>query len=1119
MGGLAQETAPLGLQNLDPVHAAIPPKNNDAKFCSFPQNKSSLPSEKYIPPSSRSKFQHNNFISLQSPPRIAKSFFSLSFQKERTFSSPPDKPSLFSLLSLSKNTDSACNTHSKTDSACNPHSKTDSACNTHALSTNHSPHTDHPFIPRVGYLSKHTSKHASARHSPSHRICKTGSHVTHRYSCETTPRTRSGSPSPRILEHTAIQKRLHGTFPAHACSHRFKDEHDRESHVLGRDPPQVSECTDCHQIHFNDRRRHQVRDDDRYLIQPHNQKFHESTPTNLWRSQRVHHHTNDKRRDEHTYFSPSSPLRCNHHSRMEKSSQNSRHSRDKSGWSLDRSFGPHRQPAYLKDNTHSPRIPMGQSLMDGKNECLPTSPVSERIPDHSGFHLSAPSIHPTSISSTSLSRDHHDTCPGGDQKNPPSLVHTQHPKGSSPDFSLGGCPIGSVPSPLLPSIPRWIDEVRRKTRQKDHKQNDRNAKHSRKVKFSSSVEIFSYSSHTPITHKLSSRKNIFFNSTTRTLVFDTQHTISSLISQRNQNKEQEREVEEKKNEVIIPSAVPGWGHPPKGVSPSFKRMLDFFSYVDFPSNSYSLTLPSRVHSRDKKSCLPIPLKPIVSSCVSPSILYSLALKISPAKAERIQSLFSLLHDVTSFRQLFKEIPEFSPPGPPSALSEKDVRALLEWKTISPFPRNKSPHAWQVGFKVPKSSPEWSRFILDCGTLNKSMVDPPSFHLPSPIQIICTILQAEFGFVADFSAWFFQHSLDLEVAFYFCFRVHSKRYYLNRLAQGWKFSPVIAQDSSEILAYDEADPHNHLSLTWIDDIFSGGHSHEETMLKRDRFIQRCRDANAVIGQITEVSTSFTYVGAEFDLKNKRWRVKTPWVEKAVVLIGSLTDSMNIASIWSIMGNIIWFYRLSLLPLASIDPLILFSIRLTHRLLKAEVTWESIVRVWPSVQQLCRNVLERMRENPWRCLSFSLPFPHPQTFIFSDASIQGGAVVFDRKIVWRRTWSFPSSSSDIFYLESLAWRAAIEYLVSHNITCCVTVTDNEGLYYALMKSRSRDPSVNKLIAESFDKISKKKLIVFAGWIETSMMPADAPSRSLPLLPYDIDRSMIKITKYPIVCSSDY
>ena len=265
----------------------------------------------------------------------------------------------------------------------------------------------------------------------------------------------------------------------------------------------------------------------------------------------------------------------------------------------------------------------------------------------------------------------------------------------------------------------------------------------------------------------------------------------------------------------------------------------------------------------------VPLKPIVQTTLNYEVLKEMSLSLSPEFSRTYHFLLSLLTDASLFESLSVRKVDKVLPGRPSKLSQRDADSLMDWGVLVPRPRSLSSSFLHLGFKVAKSDPSWTRFILDCTALNEYQCDPPPFSLPPPICIISTILSSLFAFIADFSSWFFQHYVSSEVASFFSLRVGSCPYLCTRLAQGWKFSPVTGQSSSSVLAHDPICPEDPRSLVRIDDLFFGDLSKENIDSKRQRFLQRCERAGATIGTISNIVTKFSYVGMDFDLEMKRW----------------------------------------------------------------------------------------------------------------------------------------------------------------------------------------------------------------------------------------------------------
>lgn len=558
-------------------------------------------------------------------------------------------------------------------------------------------------------------------------------------------------------------------------------------------------------------------------------------------------------------------------------------------------------------------------------------------------------------------------------------------------------------------------------------------------------------------------------------------------------------------------------HPPR-LARSAREVLSYLSYELTPHLIYS---DGGNYVRQKPSATPLklPLKPITKSVISYDKLLMLAKDISSSVFDRCLFFVHILTDIDVFRSLFRSQPVPQRPGKKSALSRKDLADLKAWGTVSAAPRSFRAPCSNFAFKVPKSDQAWSRLILDCSEPNRTMVDPPSFQLASPILIVSKILSSNYGFTSDFTSWFFQHLLDPQIAAFFAFRVGPAWNWLNRLAQGWKFSPSIAQSSSEILAVDYFDPKFDKTLVWIDNVFQGADSLPQAETRRDLFLQRCQFVGAVLGEFSPVSTSIEYVGGEFDLFNKKWRVKSSWARKALALIENVQTLSSPRKIWAVMGTILWFLRLSLLPLAMADPLILFISRLSKQLTSGAIDWSQPQKIWPSALKCIVSFCPLLRNNAWRSLTVMPPFTFPPSnVVFSDASLVAGAVVWQGQLVWSQNWNERCSHTDILMLEAQAWEQAVCYVLSIGVRIFVSVVDNEALYYSLINSRCRIFRVSALIRRVFERVAASGGCLFAGWVPSELMPADAPSRcisstSFPLPPVE----SIRISKYPVVCAN--
>ena len=645
-----------------------------------------------------------------------------------------------------------------------------------------------------------------------------------------------------------------------------------------------------------------------------------------------------------------------------------------------------------------------------------------------------------------------------------------------------------------------------------------------RIRFSSSIRVYRFKPDSPVNFSFSPKSQVSFSSPPLSLSPPSSHPPKDFHPVHRCNPDSSVKfpfsLSPSKSQISLsspPSPLSPSPHPPK----DFHSVIAWLNARDYepPIDMYvnCFFLPQGPHQH-RSSHLHVPLKPIVQTTLNYEVMKELSLSLSSDFSHTYHFLLSILTDNSLFQSLFVKKIEKLLPGRPSKLSRKDVKSLTDWGVLVPRPRSLSSPFFHFGFKVAKSDPKWTRFILDCTALNESQCDPPPFSLPPPICIISVILSSLCAFIADFCSWFFQHYVSSEVASFFSLRVGSSPYLCTRLAQGWKFSPVTGQSSSSVLAHDPMCPDDPRSLVWIDDLFFGDVSRENLDSKRQRFLQRCERAGATIGTISEIVTKFSYVGMDFDLEMKRWRVKSSWVEKFFSLLSSISSRATPHIVWVLLGGFMWFLRCSARPIALLDGLISQAISLSPRLINSSIGWSDPISLWPSASDSILSLSSLVRVNAWRTIPHALPFVPPIHHIFSDASLKGGAAVFDDKVVWKTTWDFTVTSRDIFYLEALAWAAGVRTLSELGVPSAITVVDNEGLFHALLKSRAKDVRVGRLISDICEWAEQRKFLLYAGWIDTKQMPADAPSRGEPLTQARPILESIRVSKWPYVFACD-
>lgn len=866
-------------------------------------------------------------------------------------------------------------------------------------------------------------------------------------------------------------------------------------------------------------------------------KEHQKAPG---RSQDTSHRPNDTRRDERYHSHSIFPHQHNHTPGMEKSGQGERYIRAAERRGLDRLSPTHtyRHPKGSSQHGNSIR----QSEMGGDDRIPPTAHRERVFPSSSPFSfLFPPHITPTR-ETTPFRRDSHFACNKRDPEVKQESIEQEHQAWDIAALDSERFHHTGMHSALFTSITGRFHEVCPTSRQCNTLYSNKNSRYAlNHVSFQKLGEMRVFWTKEPVSALLHPRTlhgsritfstrchvvnfyesdppiSLFFPGSPPLQAQRETHTSTLPIVKRETNTPNTKRRETETHTIQTNHTTLFPPHPPK--IPRF--LVDALRYMNYDLFDHSpiytpLTFESTTHSRNL-CCAP--LKKVCSSTLNLPALIERAHTLNIPKAVLFEELISVLQDVDKFKKLFLLLPKEYVTGKASSLTNKDLMDLRSWGLVEALSRKERPVCSSTAFKVLKSDGQTTRLILDCRDINKNMKEPPPFSLPSPFLIIVRILSFSFASTADFCSWFFQHGVHSSIAKFFAFRVGGKWVYLCRLAQGWKFSPVIAQTSSEILAFDENDPSKESSLVWIDNICIGADSHDRAREKRERFISRCESVGAEIGEISEVTQSLEYVGGEFDLREKRWRLKTNWIEKVVPILREFPERASSRRVWCAVGLILWFLRMSLRPLTLADPLIFFLSRLAKRITLGEIDWLERVTVWPTVRENLVSFIPLIEKNSWRKLSYPLPCPSEKgPILFSDASLWGGAGVWRGEILWSAKWEEELTHRDILALEALAWERSVRAVVQQGCRHFASVVDNQPLYFSLLKTRSKSFAVNVILNRTFLFLSSNHCCIFAGWVPTDLMPADKASRGLTEKPKIPPLTQIRLSDYPFICAYD-
>lgn len=390
------------------------------------------------------------------------------------------------------------------------------------------------------------------------------------------------------------------------------------------------------------------------------------------------------------------------------------------------------------------------------------------------------------------------------------------------------------------------------------------------------------------------------------------------------------------------------------------------------------------------------------------------------------------------------------------LGSGHIADLLRWGVIKRISQL-SVKMLSVAFLVEKSDGMFSRFILSCKRPNEAPVPPDHLKLTDPLAFLQWLSRPGYNVAlqADMKGWFFQLSISDEVGTYFAFKWRSQVFVLQRLPQGWKWAPFLAQLVAECLLL-AAGIQSANSLVWIDNIIMLAGSSEEALALRSAFQALAERVGAVIGTLDdEPSFRFTALGRTFDLRTKTLSLSADWASKAAAVLSQVLDSqspLDLHTLQVVIGISGWALYAMTVPLAHIAPLArLLSVTCKEHLLSVQLS--------PFVRRLLRDVLTYLEDfKEGRTSRWLTPGPSGghSVIIYTDAStVGGGLVVLDSRGSLLLQTSFPWA----YTIESRFIAAAEALAVYLGILTCLEAqlplqdaairlkVDNEALFHSI------------------------------------------------------------------------
>ena len=460
-------------------------------------------------------------------------------------------------------------------------------------------------------------------------------------------------------------------------------------------------------------------------------------------------------------------------------------------------------------------------------------------------------------------------------------------------------------------------------------------------------------------------------------------------------------------------------------------------------------------------------------------------------------LYDRLDKVSAFEELLtsRDLPL---PGPRSTLSDAGVQACVDSGVLVAERRAAPSRCGLSLFTVDKAGGKL-RLVVDARALNKAMLPPPKFSLPSPHELSVMILggSAKYGAIADFKGFFWQFPVCAEVGRYFGVRCGTRRLQLRRMAMGWTWAAYIAQRTSEGLL---GEIHGKHAAAWIDDNLVLGDTRQVARSRMQSFLGRVAEVGGEINlakSSVEPRQSFVYAGIEWHLGRGARRLPAAWRAKARanILEVAAVKIMPIRRVWVGIGAIVWA-TFALDDRFCVFPDLLAWVSEQGRAIAVGTRdWDSEVGLSTGLLRDLRRAAEALVADTWRVPQWRLaPEAVCDTVVFSDACPEGWGFIVGRAggSAAQRKWGTWDRLEDIFLLELRAMIWGVECALASGARDILVIGDNTGVVAVLTKGHCGLRVGNTLLAALFAKLRRGGARVLSRWISTDNMPADALSR---------------------------
>jgi hypothetical protein len=267
--------------------------------------------------------------------------------------------------------------------------------------------------------------------------------------------------------------------------------------------------------------------------------------------------------------------------------------------------------------------------------------------------------------------------------------------------------------------------------------------------------------------------------------------------------------------------------------------------------------------------------------VPPKFEYQRALEIAKKgntkHAYEAEQVARWLHDPSVYNQVTPETGDEKK----CRISHEELQQLVRGGLYEPYAAEAKGHlaVWSV------SEPWKRRRRLINETTSTNRCTRATAAIPDIKDVLVLMSDVEYCRTFDFSSWYHQFTVAASVAGFFVFRCSDGNYALRRMPMGQRQSCTVGQNFSVVLAeiafsrYRSRHGHEAAcaSVVFIDNILFGGHDRAVVDEIAEEFTTLCHELSATIGE-TQAGTSVTFLGLDFDLAQKTFRLGSKSVGK-------------------------------------------------------------------------------------------------------------------------------------------------------------------------------------------------------------------------------------------------